>query len=178
MQENLFSILEEQHFLGFTGKVNLLDEEQGQYIASIFIESGSVVNAKLNKLEGIDAFLRIFEAEFNDQALKYIVEPEMIDTLERKIHFPLATLKRKVKKHIELIKNSQNLKPPMNLKILIDAKEALNFVNFTYKEFDILKLICDYNKVEDIYKNTVLSEDELTSILVRLRRDKIIKVVR
>ena len=66
----------------------------------------------------------------------------------------------------------------MNLKLVINSNIVDNGQSLTSDEFDVLKTLCDYNKVEEIYKNSKIAKHRVTNALVQLRKKKAIIVTK
>lgn len=143
----------------------------------IFIKDGDIVESEFTEVSGQKAFYRLVIQEFNPTAnLKYIVEPELVNKI-RKIHYPYSVLKRKSSEVVTEYKKSIKLKPPGNLKVLIDESIVTNGTNVSETEFRLLNTISDYSKVSDIYKNSELLDFEITNSLVSLRKKRALKVI-
>lgn len=176
--EELFPILDEQVSVGFTGKVNVLDPSNNRHLGVIELFEGEVFEAKYGGVSGLKAFYNVCVAAFEEgSSFKYVVEPELVQTTN-KIHYPYNVLKRKVAQIVEIYKENKALRPPDELKLLVNPRfvEAGEPVSAT--EFDLLSSIADYNSVKEIYKNCELLDYQITNALVSLRKKKAITVVK
>ncbi len=178
MKDNLIDILEEQSFLNFTGKVNVLEAQKGMLLGSIYVREGYTINCTYHKYEGMEALESLFFLEFEGASLKIIPEPEMIADIQRKIHYPFTTLKKKIEAVVQVGAADKKDAPPLNVKLAINPEVLDNGQSLTSDEFDALKTLCDYNKVEDIYRECSLTKHRVTSALVKLRKKKAIKVIK
>lgn len=178
MKDSLIQVLEEQSFLNFTGKVNVLEANKGMLLGSIYILEGDTINCSYHKYEGIEALESIFFLEFEGVDLNIIPEPEMIPSIQRKIHYPFTTLKKKIEATIQVGAIDQKDAPPPHVKLAINSDIMNNGQSLTSDEFDALKILCDYNKVEEIYRECRLAKHRVTSALVKLRKKKAIKVIK
>ncbi len=178
MKNYLIDVLEEQSFLNFTGKVNVLEALKGMLLGLIYIREGQIINCTYHKYEGMEALESLFFLEFEGVELNIIPEPEMIQDIQRKIHFPLSTLKKKIEAVVQVCAANKKDAPPLNLKLAVNPTILENGQSLTSDEFDALKILCDYNKVEDIYKECDLAKHKVTSALVSLRKKKAIKVIK
>jgi hypothetical protein len=174
----IVNIIEEQIILGLTGKINVLDAKTKQFLGSIYLIEGRLANVKYLEIEGQKAFFNLCMSDDEKKLnLEFIVEPELIDSREKKIDRPFSILKRKLyeiaEKHKETVKN----KPPGSLKLLIQPEFLLSREDVNSIEFRLLCTMSDYNLVSDIYKKSPLLDFEITNALVSLRKKNAIKVI-
>lgn len=179
MKDDLIPILDEQNAVGFTGKVNVLDASTKQLLGDVILLDGNIHASRYKGAEGLKAFFNLCVDEFEQSDLTYIVEPELVDSRKKQIHYPYGILKRKIKDVIENYKASKALKPPAHIKVLInpDFINNENGENVTGEEFELLKTLSDYNLVSDFYKNCKLLDYEITNALVSLRKKNALKVI-
>lgn len=178
MNENLISLIEEQTFLNFTGRLNVLEREKNMHLGAIFFHEGDVINCEYHNSKGMEALESLFFLEFERTSLKFVIEPEMVSVEVRKIHYPFKTLKKKIESFIEVTSGQHAKAPPMHIRLGINSSIVSNGQSLTSDEFDVLKTICDYNKVEEIYDNCMLVRHKITNALVKLRKKKAIKVIK
>jgi len=177
-QEHLIYILDEQVSVGFTGRVNVLSSINKQLFGSLILLDGDVVDCTYKGSIGLKGFFNLCVDEFDNHDLKYIVEPELIDSKKKTIHYPYSVLKRKIAETVEKYRDSKSNKPPENLKILIQPEFIDQGEKVDSNEFDLLSTISDFNRVSDIYKNCNLLDFEITNALVSLRKKKALKVIK
>lgn len=177
MKDYLIPILDEQNSVGFTGKVNVLNPSTKQHLGFIALYEGQVYNTKYKGVEGIKAFFNLCVDEFENIELQYVVEPELVDSSQKQIHYPYGTLKRKIKDVIEKFKESKSNKPPGHLKILIKPAFMADGEEVNGEEFELLCTLSDYNLVSDVYQNCKLLDYEITNALVSLRKKNALTVV-
>lgn len=175
---HLMNILEEQVSVGFTGRINILEEVSKQILGSISIHEGEIVHAKYKDNIGLKGFFNLCVDEFENKALSYVVEPELIDLSHISIHYPYSVLKRKIAEVVENFRASKANKPPENLKILIKSEFIENGDDVSGAEFDLLNTISEYNRVKEIYQNSNLLDFEVTNSLVSLRKKNALTVVK
>jgi hypothetical protein len=72
--------------------------------------------------------------------------------------------------------DSKRLRPPGELRVLIDPEFIETGDKPDSLEFNILKTMSTFNKVADIYQNCDLFDFEITKGLVSLRKKGAIKV--
>jgi len=76
---NLMEVLKEQAAFGFTGKVNLLLNTNGQVQGVVYQQEGVIIGANYGQLKGRKALYKmIFEDVESAQYFKFIVEPELL----------------------------------------------------------------------------------------------------
>lgn len=181
MLNGLFPILEEQSLLGFTGKINILLRGNKKNIGEIVLSNGEVIHATFQNKNGFKSLVALFLEDLSvasDQKLQYVVEPEIVDGTERTLHFPFAVLRKKIEETISNTKASEALKPPMDIKLLINENFIYTGEEVTVNEFKLLKLLTVYNEVGVLYKNSDLLDYELTEALVSLRKKGALRVVK
>ena len=173
----ILDILSEQAAFGFTGKINILVRSNGQYLGAIFQSEGNIVDATIEHLKGKKALFRIIflDVETNNY-LTFVVEPEIIKEENFNVKINFDDLKKEAQASFQNYLNAKKLKPPLGLKLLIDPEIIVNNDQISANEFDVLSLLTDWSKVEDIYKYSKLLEFEVTHALVSLRKKKAIKV--
>jgi hypothetical protein len=176
-KEYLISILDEQNSVGFTGRVNVLNQTTKQLLGEVIFNEGQIMQARYKGVIGLKAFYNLCIDEFENVALGYIVEPELIDATNTQIPYPYSVLKRKIVDVIENFKQSKSQRPPDNLKILIKPEFLAQGEVVTGAEFDLLCTLSDYNLVEQVYKNCKLLDYEITNALVSLRKKNALTVV-
>lgn len=177
-EEGFFQVLDDQNAVGFTGKVNILDRNNSAHLGAVEFKEGDVENASFEGATGLKGFYAACVADFDgDRELKYIVEPEFI-TASRRIHFPYSVLKKKAGQVVTLYKESRRLRPPGDLKLLLNPGFVEAGPEVSGDEFDLMVAIADHNKVEDIYKNSELLDYQITNALVSLRKKKAMTVVK
>ena len=175
---SLIKTLEEQTGVGFTGKINLLKKSDGQFLGAILIKEGSIsyctYAGKLGKKALVTAILHEMD---NVEDLKFVVEPEIVDSIEGEFRLSINGLKKIAAKEFEKYKTLKKLKPPKELNLLPNTKIFDPEIKMNYNNFLVLKSMTEYSKVEDIYKKTNLFEHEVTECLVTLRKKGFVNVI-
>ncbi len=174
---NLMEVLKEQTSFGFTGKVNLLLSSTGQFKGVIYLHEGAIVGATFGQQNGRNALYKmIFEDVESQSHFKFVVEPELVAASNFNMRMAFDEIKTEASKIYQLYVQAKKLKPPMNLKLLIDPEIIVNPEEITPEEFDILSILTEWCKVSDVYKYSRLMEFEVTNALVSLRKKRAIKV--
>ncbi|MBH47992.1 MAG: hypothetical protein CME71_07450 [Halobacteriovorax sp.] len=178
MNEGLLNILDEQSAMGFTGKVNVLKSANAQSFAVILMLEGKIINCMASARSGEKALLDvIFKDVSNTEAFKVVVEPEVVSEAEGTFSWSVSQLKKESRRLYENYLNNKQLKPPGQLKLVINGQFIVRGDEILADEFDVLSTISDYSRVQDIYNNCDLMEYEVTRALVGLRRKGAIKVL-
>lgn len=174
---SLIEVLKEQTSFGFTGKVNLLSFENGQFLGVVYQQEGIIVGASFNELKDYKALIKmIFDDLENNQSFKFVVEPEILSLDKCRISLALPVLIKDIQKKYQEFQHVKKLKPAPDLRLLIDPEIIVSNDDLTPQEFDLLATLTEYAKVSDIYKYSKLLDYEITSALVSLRKKKAIKV--
>jgi hypothetical protein len=174
---NLIEVLKEQASFGFTGKVNILSRENGQFLGVIYQQEGLIVGAQIKDLKGKKALLKmIFDDVESNEDFKFIVEPELLnpEILTMKISF--EEIKKEAQSFFQEYVSAKKLRPAPHLKLVIDPEVIVSKEEITPEEFDLLTTLSEWCKVSDIYKYSKLMDFEITRTLVSLRKKRAIKV--
>ncbi len=71
---------------------------------------------------------------------------------------------------------AKKLRPPNGLRLVLNDEFVIKGGEIGQEEFGVMKVITDFNKVEDIYVNCPLQEHQITLALVSLRKKGALKV--
>ena len=177
MNSKLMNVIDEQMSVQFTGKVNVLSTFNRQFLGHILFKDGEVIQVTFNGMTGMKAFYQVIIQEYSLQSFDYVVEPELVDEKDRQIHYPFAVIRNKMDDVIGLYKKSLKLRPPENVKILIDSEFMQDGLPVTSQEFDILVTLTEWSSPFDVYKNCQLLDHEITMGLVSLRKKGALKIL-
>jgi hypothetical protein len=174
---NLIEVLKEQASFGFTGKVNVLSKENGQFLGVIYQQEGMIVGAQLKELKGKKALLKmIFDDVELNEFFKFIVEPEVLSPENITMKVSFEEVRKEAQGHFQEYLSAKKLRPAPHLKLVIDPEIIVSVDEITPQEFDVLSIITEYCNVSDIYKYSKLMDFEVTHALVSLRKKRAIKV--
>lgn len=173
---NLIEVLKEQSSFGFTGKVNVLSRDNGQFLGVIYQQDGMIVGAQLKELKGKKALFNMIFTDVDSEDYRFVVEPEVISADHMTINIPFEEVKAEAQKLYQQYASAKKLKPAPTLKLVIDPEVIVSADELTPQEFDVLAVISEYCKVSDIYKYCKLLDFEITNALVSLRKKRAIKV--
>lgn len=176
--KELIELIEEQSIVKFTGKINALDVKNKQLLGEIFMFEGDIINTKYRTFQGLKAFYDLILTDGIEGRLKFIMEPEVVDPQDKKIHYPLSILKNKLGALYQKVLDSRGRRPPMGLKILINPAFIEMGDQIVEQEYSLLCTLSDYNKVEEVYNHSDLLEFEITNALVSLREKHALKVIK
>lgn len=174
---NLIEVLKEQASFGFTGKVNVLSRENGQFLGVIYQQEGMIVGAHVKDLKGKKALLKmIFDDVESNENFKFIVEPELLSPENITLKISFEEIRKEAQGHFQEYLSAKKLRPAAHLKLVIDPEIIVSLEEITTQEFDVLSVITEWCKVSDIYKFSKLMDFEITHALVSLRKKRAIKV--
>jgi hypothetical protein len=175
----LLKVLEDQAYLSFTGRVNLLGVDDNKYFGHIHILNGEIVGARFEDHDGQRVLTDILISEFMHKKLRFVVEPEIVNGVDCQFLLNISQIKELLKERIEEAKQSKNLKPPGHLRLLIKPEFVAGGEEVDDVEYRALLLLTEFFKVDELYANSkgFLSEGDLTSALVSLRRKGALKVL-
>jgi hypothetical protein len=174
---NLIEVLKEQASFGFTGKVNVLSKENGQFLGVIYQQEGMIVGANVKELKGKKALLKmIFDDVESNENFKFIVEPELLSPENITLKISFEEIRKEAQGHFQEYLSAKKLRPAPHLKLVIDPEIIVSVDDITPQEFDVLSVITEWCNVSDIYKYSKLMDFEITHALVSLRKKRAIKV--
>lgn len=176
-ESRVLNVIEEQRAVQFTGKVNILATFNRQFLGHIIFKNGEVIQVIFNGLKGLKAFYHLIIQEYSLQSFDYVVEPELVDEKERQIHYPFAVIRNKLSDVIKQHKESLKLRPPDNIKIIIDAEFLEDSLPVDPKEFEVLSTLTEWNNPYELYQNCDLLDHEITLALVSLRKKGALKIL-
>lgn len=177
MESKVMGVIEEQIAVGFTGKVNILASFNRQFLGHLLFKNGEIIQVIFHNFKGLKAFYQLMIQEFSLQSFDYVVEPELVDEKERQIHYPFAVLKNKLAGVIKLYRESLKLRPPENVKILVDPEFIEDTLPVTPAEYDVLSALTEWNNPFDLYQHCGLLDHEITLALVSLRKKGALKII-
>ena len=177
MELKIISAIEEQISVQFTGKVNILSNFNRQYLGHLTFQSGEMTKASFQGLTGLKAFYQIVVQEYSLNSFTYVVEPEIIEDVERDLFVPYAILKKKIPEVVTLYKESLKLRPPENVRIVVDPEFMESKHALSSEEFKVLLTLTEWSSPFDIYQHCSLLDHEITLALVGLRKKEALKII-
>lgn len=174
----LFRLLEEQSAMGFMGHVNVLRQDSQQFVGLLTLKDGKIINASHEGHKGMRALFDLLHWVFTNQDITQIVpEPEIVGNESLAMEIEASFLKSDFDARRDKYHKAQALRPPDHLKLVCNPSFIVSGPEIGPSEFELLHVISQYAKVEDIYQNCQLPDWELTYSLVELRKKKAIRVI-
>lgn len=177
MDLKIMSVIEEQMAVQFTGKVNVLASFNRQYLGHVLFKSGDVIQVVFQNHKGLKALYQLIIQEYSLQSFNYVVEPEVVDEKERQIHYPFAVIRNRLGDVLKQYQLSLKLRPPENIKIIVDVEFLDDTLPVTPQEFEVLSTLTEWNKPYDVYQHCGLLDHEITMALVSLRKKGALKIL-
>jgi hypothetical protein len=177
MDSKLFSVIDDQVSVQFTGKVNILSNFNRQFLGHILFRQGKIIDALFAGKQGEKALYHLFIQEFSLQSFEYVVEPEVVD--ENIVGFTFGTqeLKERMAETLKHYQQSLKMRPPENVKIIIDPDFIEDTLPVGPQEFDVLCTLTEWHVPYDIYQHCPLLDHEITTALVGLRKKNALKIL-
>lgn len=177
MQDSLLDLIEEQMAVHFDGKINVLQTSNRQLLGAIYIREGVMIRVDYKTQGSLKALFNIYIDTLTDGEVSLVVEPEIVDHIDRNIHHPFKVITNKLSQYMTEYEAHKKMKPPANVKLMIQPTFIEKGDKISENEFAVLATISDYNKIEEIYKNCSLLEYEVTKALISLRQKGALKVI-
>jgi hypothetical protein len=177
MDSKLFSVIDDQVSVQFTGKVNVLSNFNRQFLGHVLFRSGKIVDAVFQGQKGEKALYYLFIQEASLQSFEYIVEPEVVDDALVALPYGTQELRDKMTEALNQYQQSLKMKPPENVKIVIDPDFIEDSLPVTTAEFEVLCALTEWHTPFDIYQHCPLLDHEITMALVGLRKKNALKIL-
>lgn len=175
---SLIEVLREQASFGFTGKVNVLSGDSGQFLGVVYQQDGFIVGASFSNLKNRKALIKmIFDDVESNHNFKFVVEPELLSNEQVQVKLTVEEIKKDVQSFYQEYIETKKLKPHSDIRLVIDPLVIVSKEDLSALEFDVLATISEWPKVGDIYKYSKLLDFEITKALVTLRKKKAIRVL-
>jgi len=173
---SLLGTIEEQTIFGFTGRINILHRTSGQFLGLILIADGEIVDCSYSGLKTDKAlYLALFD-DMEHTPLKFIVEPEVVLDSQKEFRLSFEDFKGNSQRLYQKHRESKSLKPPLDLKLILDGDFISRGKEISGEEFSVMSVLTEYSRVSDIYSKSDLYDFEVTQALVSLRKKGAIKV--
>lgn len=178
--DGILKILDEQSTFEFTGKINVLLNNNNQHVGAIYQVKGVIVSASYHDISGKKA---LFNLVFDDveglKDLKFIVEPEIVQSKVIQFEYHFEEFQKKAEKRFRQYNEFKHLRPPGHLKLKIRPNfvEDLNGFSVGPEEFDIVCDIINFKNIDELYKKSALYDYQITRALVSLRKKNALLVV-
>lgn len=172
----LIEVLDEQAVFGFTGRINIVLKSNRQYFGAITQKDGLIVDAQFKKLHGKKALFSLLIEDLSSDTYQYIVEPELVEEKDCTMSLSLKELKKQGAHIYQQFQASQKLKPPGDLRLMINSGFIVDGPSVTADEFQVLATLTEFSRVSDVYKHSSLLDYETTNSLVSLRKKGALRV--
>ncbi|MCK5883592.1 MAG: hypothetical protein KAG61_07885 [Bacteriovoracaceae bacterium] len=173
----LLAKIDEQRSSRFSGKINVLKKENGQFLAAVFLVDGRVVGGSYQQRTGENALFSML-CDGLGQGMRYIVEPEVISDRDQLICLTAGEIQKELRLISAELPRLKGQIPPLQLHLLICSAFIIEGAELGLNQFDILTTISDYSKVEDIYRFSPYHVGSTTRALVSLRKMGALKVIK
>jgi uncharacterized small protein (DUF1192 family) len=177
MESKILAILDEQVAVGFTGKVNVLQRTNRQFLGHIIFKEGDIIQSKFRQSQGLKGLYLILTCEIALEAFDYVVEPEVVEDIPRQINLTYSSLKQKLSEMLKEYRESLKLRPPGHVRIILDAEFLDDSLPVSSSEFEVINTLVEWSKVDDVYQRCPLLDHEITRALVELRKKGALKIM-
>jgi hypothetical protein len=147
---NLYKQIDDHFTIGFTGRINILQTDNRQYIGSILQKDGHVVSADYNGVLGKKALVRLIFDSFCKNNLSTVPEPEVISDDKCQFSLNKQEFINFVTSSINAIRESKKYTPPDTLKLIVNKDFIISGSKINTDEFCLLKDISEYCSVGEI----------------------------
>lgn len=175
--QNLIEIIDEQIIVEFSGRIFVKEISSSKNLGEIVLIDGELISVHYQKMEGLKALFEIYLDTLKDSFIHFDVQPEIIESSNKNIHHPFKVVVTKLSQMMTEYAECKKLRPPLTVKLVIKPEFIELGEEISDQEFNLLTVISDFNKVEDIYQHSNLMEFEVTKALVSLRKKGALKVV-
>ncbi|MCB9060588.1 MAG: hypothetical protein H6622_03595 [Halobacteriovoraceae bacterium] len=174
----IFELLDEQSSINFTGKINLLNKDSDQYIASVYLIDGNIVQCDFKQKKGLKALFRIFNFMHESSAhINLIIEPEIVPSDLKSFCLTSVQLKKLIQEFKENVEFNEKYRPSSDLRIVVDPQFLKKGVRVSPEEFEVLCMLSDTERVDEVYVKSELIDFEVTKAFIDLRKKGAIKVL-
>jgi hypothetical protein len=177
MELKVFSALEEQASVRFTGKINVLSSFNHQYLGQICFKDGELLTVEFQGLRALKALFQVCVQEQALQSFNYVVEPELVESEHREFQRPLGLIRRELEQALADYQLTLKLRPPESVRIQVDPGFLEDSLPVTRPEYTVLCTLTQWNTAHDIYQHCPLLDHEITLALVNLRKKSALKII-
>ena len=168
--------IEEQLSMGFTGKLNVLDKNSRQFMGEVFFREGEIIGCQYGNYQGLQGLLYVIISDVvSEYDFHFVIEPEMISESGRMINFDY--IKERASEIVRQFYFSKKLRPPKDIRLLVQKNFILSGEDINFQEFQILCAITECAVVGELYNAVEFHEYEITNALVSLRKKGAVMVV-
>ena len=162
--------------ISFSGRINILSDQTKQFIGSVLLSDGVLVNAKFGQMSGKKALANLLMEDKSSRGISIVSEPELVTELEFSFNMTEQDFFKFKNDYFEQFELLKKLRPPKNLRLGINCKKLDIYTPLNFGEFDTMKLVLAFETVEKMYEQSQLLEFDVTKSLISLRKIGIILV--
>ena len=168
--------IEEQLSIGFTGKINILNRKNRQFMGDVLFKEGKIIGCHYGNLKGSQGLLYLIISDVvSEYDFYFAIESEIILGEGRVLNFDY--IKGRASEIVRQFYSSKKLRPPDDIRLLVQKKFIIAGAKINFQEFQILCAITDCATIEEVYSAVEFHEYEVTNALVSLRKKGAVKVV-
>jgi hypothetical protein len=169
--------LKELFLLKSSGKLSIEHKIYQSHVATIFYENGLIVSAQYDYKKNLKAIFQLFVDEVRLNPYVFHFELQEIDQTDNEMELSYEELIQSIQSIFPLHFNAQGLRPPTDLKMILDPNLIDHAHSLDGLEFEIASLLTDEHEVLTIYNHSPLHEYETTLGLASLRKKGLLKVI-
>jgi hypothetical protein len=162
--------------MSFTGRVNVLAEPTKQFIGSVVLNEGVLVDSSYGQMSGKKALANLLMEGRTGNSFSIISEPELISELDFSFNMKEQDFFKFKNDYFEQYDLLRKLKPSSNLIFQLNPRKLDIYTPINFSEFDVMKLVLATENSGEIYKKSTMLEFDVTKSLISLRRKGIILV--
>ena len=162
--------------MSFTGRVNVLSEPTKQFIGSVVLNDGVLVDSSYGQMGGKKALANLLMVGRSGNGFSIISEPELVSELNFSFSMKEQDFFKFKNDYFEQYDLLKKLKPASNLIFKLNPVKLDIYTPINSLEFNVMKLITTTDNSGEIYKKSTLLEFDVTKSLISLRRKGIILV--
>lgn len=162
--------------ISFSGRINVLSEQSKQFIGSVVLSEGQLVDARFGKMSGKKALATLLMKERSSISMSLVSEPELVSEVEFSFNMDEQGFFKFKNDYFEQYELLSKLRPAKNLVLGLNSKKLDIYTPLTDLEFDAMKLVVSCKNVEEMYDTTQMLEFDVTKSLISLRKKGIILV--
>ena len=162
--------------ISFSGRINILSDLNKQFIGSVVLSDGNLVDAKFRKMSGKKALASLLMEDKSALGMSVVSEPELVSELEFSFNMAEQDFFKFKNDYFEQYDLLKKLRPPKNLALSLNSKRLDIYTPLSFSEFDTMKLVLSCKNVGEMYETSNLLEFDVTKSLISLRKKGIILV--
>jgi hypothetical protein len=162
--------------ISFSGRINVLSEQTKQFIGSIVLSDGILVDANFGQSDGKKALANLLMESKSNSDISIISEPELLSENDFSFYMEEQAFFKFKNDYFEQHDLLRKLRPSKNLVLSLNCKKLDIYTPLSFAEFDAMKLILLNGSVGEVYNNSKMLEFDVTKSLISLRKKGIILV--